>query len=141
MGEAFYAFLVELFMNGSNYNMGEERVVSSGLSNLGISLACLWISATLLWFTAKSVLMRRSLIVYLFAGFMTLSGISHMGHVFGFPNALHLAVEFTGTIVSLFTAFFLWQRRHFILGVIYQFKYVIGLLKTLEKLEEVEHEK
>jgi hypothetical protein len=27
------------------------------------------------------------------------------------------------------------QKRHFILGVIYQFKYVIGLLRTLDRIE------
>jgi hypothetical protein len=141
MGEAFYTFLVELFTNGANANHEPDRIVSSGLSNLGMFFAFTWMAGSMIWFTTKSVIMRRTPMVYFAAAFLMLCGLALLGHALVFPTPLQLFLEFSGTVVSIFAAFHLWQRRHFMVSVIYQFKYVVGLLKTLEKLEEVEQER
>ena len=138
MGEAFYAFLVEVFTNKHNMHGPTDAIVSSGLSNLGMFVACLSLTCTLLWFTLHSVLIKRTVMVYLFAAFIGLGGVSQFGHVVIFPLWLQLSVDLLATTVSLYTAFLMWKQRHFILSVVYQFKYVIGLLKSLDALDETD---
>lgn len=140
MGETFYSFLVMLFTNASNAHLGPDRIVSMGLSSVGIFVAYLWLTASLLWLTSRSVLMRRTTLVYFFAAIFMLCGFNHLSMVIAFPGWLQLALDFATATTALTTAFLMWQRRHFILSAIYQFKYVIGLLKTIERLDEVEKE-
>ncbi len=136
MGEAFYDYLFLFFSSGHNQHVAPDRIVSSALSNIGMFVAYMWLTGTLLWFTRKSVLISRTPLVYLFAAFIGLCGVSHLGHVLRFPDWLQLVVEFLATIVSLYTAYITFRQRHFILSVVFQFKYVIGLIKTFEKIDE-----
>lgn len=138
MGETFYLFLVDLFTTASNSHLGPDRIVSSALSNLGMFVACLWLVGSLVWLTSKSVLMRRTTPVYFFMALFALCGIGHLAMVFYPPTWLQLAIDFLSATVSVLTAFIMWQRRHNVLSAIYQFKYIIGLLKTIEKLDDAE---
>lgn len=136
MGQTFYELLVSLLTNDTNRHLSPDLIVSNGLLHIGLFIAYIWLAGTLLWFTRKSVLIARTSTVYLFAAFVGLSGLAQLLQVVYSPDWLVMTVHFLAAGVSLFTAFVMWQRRHFILSIVYQFKYVIGLLKTLERLDE-----
>jgi hypothetical protein len=140
MGETLYDFILSYFSTLPHaVGLQPQQVVSAALSHMSMVVAYFSITATLLWFTTKSVLMRRTPIIYMFAAFIFLCGMGHFGHLIGeYPIWFQLPLDFLSGIVSLVTAFVLFQKRHFILSIVYQFKYVVGLLKTLEKLDEVD---
>lgn len=133
MGQAVYNFLVYLFTHAGMTQMNNDRIVSAGLFNFGMFIANVSMALTLVWFTYKSILMRRTPLVFLFAGSIFLCGVGHLGHVLPFPDWFAQMVEIAGAGLSLFTAWVLFQHRHFILSAIYQFKYIVGLLNSLDK--------
>jgi hypothetical protein len=138
MGDAFYAFLVHIFTNTFNAHLGPQRIVSHALSDLAIAFSYFWIVGVMGFIATKSVLFRRTTLMYVFALFFALCGASHLAHLFYLPLPIDLALDFVSAATATLTATFMFQRRHFILSAIYQFKYVVGLLKTLEKLDEVD---
>jgi hypothetical protein len=138
MGEAFYYFLLELFSASHNQHLSPHGIVSGALANIGLALAYFWAAATLYWFTCKSILMKHSMVIYLVASLCILGGVYHVAALFPVSEVLQLALDFLRTIAALVTACYIWANRHLALSLIYQFKYVIGLLKTLDKLDEVD---
>lgn len=115
-----------------------ERRISAFLSDTGMVFAYFWITASFLWLTTKSVLLRRTALLYLIAASIFFCGMAHLGRVIGYPFYFQLALDFIGTSTSIVTAIVAHRQRHCILSVVYQFKYVIGLLKNMEKIDEVE---
>lgn len=119
-------------------DMEPERRISAFLSNTGMTVAYGWITFSLLWLTTKSVLLKRTPLLYLLAASIFLCGIAHLGKVIGYPLYFQLAMDFLGTTVSIVTAIVAHRQRHCILCLVYQFKYAIGLMRNLEKIEEVD---
>lgn len=140
MGAAIYNFLVYLFTNAGMAQMNTDRIVSAGMFNFGMFLANVSMALTLVWFTYKSILMRRTPLVFLLAGSIFLCGVGHLGHVLPFPDSFAQIIEIAGAGLSLFTAWVLFQRRHFILSAIYQFKYIVGLLNTIDRGDDTPKE-
>lgn len=140
MGETLYDLILTYFMAmPHNAHLEPQRIVSGALSDMSMVASYFALTATLLWFTTKSVLMRRTPMLYMFAAFIFLCGMGHLGHLIGgYPMWFQLTLDFLSGTVSLATAYVLFQKRHFVLSIVYQFKYVVGLLKTLERLDEVD---
>lgn len=122
-----------------NHGEESERAVSGVLANAGMMVAYLWLALSLLWLTTKSMLLKRTPVLYLFSGLLILCGLSHLAVlVGGFPLYAQLALDFVTTTTALFAALLVWQKRSFIVGLVYQFKYVVGLVRNLERLDQTE---
>lgn len=141
MGETFYDLVLHFFTFSHNSHEEPQRIVSGAIVNLSMAFAYFTITGTIVWLTRKSMLLRRTPMVHMFALFILLGGLGHLGDLFGFQLAIQLTLDFVMGVVSVLTAIALFQKRHFILSVIYQFKYVVGLLKTLENIDDGEKTK
>jgi hypothetical protein len=111
------------------------------LSSVAMATAHLVIAGVLILLTTKSVLVRRSILVYALMGLTVSSGLDRLFQVFDVPMWAHMAVNFTATTMAVVSAFVFWRQRHAMLRVIYQFRYTIGLLKNLDLIDEANRNK
>lgn len=119
-------------------DMEPERHISSFLSNAGMIVAYTWIAISFLWLTTKSVLIKRTPFIYLLAASIFLCGMTHLGRIFNYPLQLQLSIDFIATMVSLTTAIVVHRQRHCLLSLVFQFKYLVGLFRNLERIDEVD---
>lgn len=113
-----------------------ERKLSSSLSDMGIVVSYVAISLTLLWLTTRSVLLRHAPLIYVFASAIGLCGLGHLGRLVRYPAYFQLSIDFLSATVSITAAIMFVRGRHRILSAIYQFKYALGMLRNLEKIDE-----
>lgn len=134
MGDQIYNFLIYLLSYSDRSE--EQRMVSAAITDIMLIISFLWIAGVIIWLNFRSVLVRNTPIFRLFAILLIACAFRHAGDLFAFPLILQITVDFLTSIIALATAFIFFQRRHIVLGVVFQFKYVVGLLKTLDKLEK-----
>lgn len=135
MGDTFYSVLVSLFVNDANRHLGESAVVLSSLCDLAVAIACMVITGVLIWFTRKSVLIRSTRFIYMAMVVLFLSGLERITQVFFAPGIINMALDGLSTVTAIAAAVMMFQQRHTVIAMVYQFKYVVGLLRSIDKLE------
>lgn len=135
MGDAFYSVLVHWFVNDANRHLGESAVVLSSLCDLAVAIACFVITGVLVWFTRKSILIRSTRFIYMAMMVLTLSGLERLTHIFYAPSIVEMTLDGLSTVTAIAAAAMMFQQRHTVIAMVYQFKYVVGLLRSIDKLE------
>lgn len=136
MGDTFYSALVNWFVNDGNRHLGENAVVLSSLCDLAVAIACLVITGVLVWFTRKSVLIRSTRFIYVAMVVLVLSAFERLAHVLNAPAVIQMTLDGVSLVAALGAAWFMFQQRHTVIAMVYQFKYVVGLLRSIDKLEQ-----
>lgn len=141
MGQTIYDLLLQIFTNAHNMHDEPQRIVSGAISYLSIALSYFAIGGVIIWLGCKSILIRGS-VMYGLGTLMFVSGIFTAAQLFGeIPIGVRLVLDFISGALATGVAILFYQRRHFILSMVFQFKYVVGLLRNMEQIEEEGAEK
>ncbi len=75
--------------------------------------------------------------MYVMTAFLMVNGSAHILDLLNVPLWAHLISQFSVVFMAILTALVLWMQKHYLLRVIYQFKYTIGLLKSIDIIDQV----
>lgn len=135
MGDTFYSFLVQLFVNDANRHLGENAVVLSSLSDLVVAVSCVIITGVLVWFTRKSVLIRSTNFIYVAMTVLVLAALERFAGLLSAPD-IAMVFDALSMVAALAAAVMMVRQRHTVIAMVYQFKYVVGLLRSLDRMED-----
>lgn len=136
MGDTFYNLLIALLVNDTNRYLGDGPAVISALCNLVVATASFVAAGVLVWFTRKSVLMRSTKFVYVAMGVLILTGAERLTHVLHVPQPVEMAFDIVTMVAALGAAILMVRKRHAFISMVYQFKYVVGLLRSIDRMED-----
>jgi hypothetical protein len=132
MGDTFYNLLVTSFVNDTNRHLGESVVVIAALSDILVAAACAVIAGVLVWFTRKSVLIRSTSFIYVAMAVLVCACGERLAEAFGAPAPLQMFFDLATTTGALAAACMMFRQRHGVIAMVYQFKYVVGLLRSVD---------